>query len=180
MTERREGCYEIPSLIMPPFLTDRRRYFKTHKTIHHRKLPLFHRPKKVSNLTYAVMSNGKKVRVGASNAEKEWLDKLKVPERQKVMIIRGKFFSLDGFNPATRTAFEYNGDAYHGSHKVYPKNRNVLTWLGKTPNELYIKTIERYDLLNSIGIKVFFVWDSEYKKGTSTGRYYRGHGDNLY
>ena len=179
MTEKREGCYEIPSLVMPPFLTDRRRYFRTHKTIHQRKLPLFHRSKRQTNLTFAITNTGKKVRVGSSMAEKEWLDKFGVPERQKVIIVKGKFFSVDGYNAKTMTAYEFNGDAYHGSHKLYPKNRNIPNWLGKTPNELYMKTIERYDLLNMIGIKVFFVWESDYKKGFM-GRYYQGHGDNLY
>lgn len=139
----------------------------------------FGKPKKPSNLTYAIADNGKKIRVGSSKEEKEWLDKLNISIREKVIIIAGKTFVVDGFDPKTRTCLEYNGSHAHGSHKVYPINRDIKTWLGKTPNELYYGTLERYKLLKWAGFKVFFVWDYQYKKG-NMGRYYNGGDDNLY
>ena len=71
--------------------------------------------------------------------------------------------------------------AFHGSHKVYPKNRDsIIPWLKKSPNQLYNETIERYNYFLSIGLRVFFVWEDDFKKRRSNGRFYRGPGDNLY
>ena len=122
------------------------------------------------------------IKHGISKSEVEWLNLLNVPERSKVVYgFKGKIMILDGYNPKTNTAYEYNGLAFHGSHKVYPRNRDMLIpWLGKTPNQLYLGTIERYNFLHSMGIKVFFVWEDDWKKRKSNGRYYRGPGDNLY
>ena len=129
---------------------------------------------------FVIADNGRKIKCGTSKAEKEWLDRLGVPERSKVIIIFGKTYVLDGYDPLKKIAFEYNGLHAHGSHKLYPRNRDVKTWLGKTPNELYFGTINRYNILLQCGIKTYFVWEDDYKKGRSMGRFFRGPGDNLY
>lgn len=122
------------------------------------------------------------IKHGISNSEIEWLNLLNVPERSKLIRgFKGKIYIVDGFDPKTHTCFEYNGLAFHGSHKAYPKNRDtIIPWLNKTPNQLYLETIERYNYLLSIGCRVFFVWEDDYKKHRSNGRFYRGPGDNLY
>lgn len=129
-----------------------------------------------------VSVGNKKIRHGQSLSEVEWLNTLGVPERSKVVYgFRGKILVLDGYDPKTNTAFEYNGASFHGAHRAYPKNRDtVISWLGKTPNQLYYGTIERYNFLQSIGMKVYFVWDYDWKTHKSNGRFYRGPGDNLY
>lgn len=130
--------------------------------------------------TLVLADNGRKIKCGTSLSEKRWLDKLGVPMRSKVVILFGKTYVLDGYDPNTMTAFEFNGETFHGSHRVFPNNRDVLIkWLNKSPNQLYNETIQRYNLLYSMHMKVFFVWEYDYKKGF-LGRYYRGPGDNLY
>ena len=131
---------------------------------------------------FVTVGNNTKIRHGQSLGEKIWLDALGVPERSKVVYgFKGKIMVLDGYDPKTNTAYEYNGANFHGSHKTYPKNRDtIIPWLGKTPNQLYYGTIERYNFLQSIGMRVFFVWDYDYKAHRSNGRFYRGPGDNLY
>lgn len=171
--------FKGPNLKAIPFASPRRgRVIHTHTTNHFTKFPFFHGQKK-SNLTYAIADNGKKIRVGSSKAENLWLDKLGIKVREKVIIIAGKTYVVDGFDPTTMTCFEYNGSHAHGSHRLYPTNRNIKTWLGKTPNELYNNTIERYKVLKLHGFKIFFVWDYQFKKG-ELGRLYRGGNDNLY
>lgn len=132
--------------------------------------------------TFIISKSNTKIRHGVSKAETQWLDRLNVPERSKLMRgFNGKIMIIDGYDPVHRIAFEYNGDNFHGSHKSYPTKRNeIIPWLNKTPNQLYGTTIERYNFLYSMGIKVFFVWESEYKAGKTLGRFYRGPGDNLY
>lgn len=128
-----------------------------------------------------VALNGKKYKHGKSVAEEKWLNRLNVPERSKVVYgFMGKILILDGFDPSRKIAYEYLGAPYHGSHKVYPRNRDVPLWIGKTPNQLYTETVNRFNFLHSLGFKVYFVWDLDYKTGKTLGRFYRGPGDNLY
>ena len=124
----------------------------------------FFMPKKPKQ-TFVLADNGKKIRCGTSLSEKKWLDKLSVPIRSKVIILFGKTFVVDGYDPKTMTCFEFNGDYYHGSHKTYPNNRDkVDNWLKKSPNQLYLETVNRYNLFYQTGFKIFFVWESDYKK----------------
>lgn len=136
-------------------------------------------PKKPKQ-AYAIANNGRKVRHGVSKEETDWLNKLGIVERSKVIILFGKTMVIDGFNSKTNTCYEYMGSWTHGAHQRYPNNRDVISpFLKKSPNQLYFGTIERYNLLVGAGFKVFFVWDYQYKKG-NLGRYYRGPGDNMY
>lgn len=153
----------------------------THKTIMSRAaFRRFHMPSK-NKQAFCIATNGRKIRHGVSKSELEWLNRLGVPEKSKVIILFGKTYVVDGFDPKTNTCYEYNGLRFHGSHKIFPKNRDVKDpWLGKTPNELYYGTLQRYALFKSVGWRVFFVWEDDYKSGKSLGRFYRGAGDNLY
>lgn len=172
--------FKGPTLKVIPFASSRRgRSIRTHTTRHFTKFPFFNNQKK-SNLTYAIADNGKKIKCGSSKIEDYWLDRLSVKIRQKVIIIAGKTYIVDGFDPKTMTCFEMLGDYYHGSHKAFPTNRNIISkHLGKTPNELYYNTLERFKLLKMYNFKIYFVWESDYKKG-QLGRLYRGGDDNLY
>ena len=129
---------------------------------------------------FCIASNGRKVRHGVSLEEIHWLDRLCVPERSKVIILFGKTYVIDGYDPATKTCYEYNGSRFHGSHLLYKKNRDVVDpWLKKSPNQLYNETKRRYQLLVDMGFKVFFAWDYQVKKG-NLGRFYNGIADTLY
>ena len=119
-------------------------------------------------------------RVGTSKSEKEWLDKLGVRERQKVIFgFGGKILVVDGIDYENKTVYEYNGEQCH-SIRAYPKEKwDVKTWMGKTPREMYMATLHRFSFLYAMGWKVFFVWHKDFKKGLM-GRYYRGPQDDLY
>ena len=135
-------------------------------------------PKKSKFGTVAVGT--KRYKHGISKAESDWCLKMGFLETSKVIYgFNGKIIIVDGWNAKTNTAGEYLGEVYHGSHRTNPTNRDVKLWIGKTPNQLYNETIARFNFLYSLGIKVFFVWESDYKKGF-LGRYYKGPGDNLY
>lgn len=122
-----------------------------------------------------------KIKHGISASEIAWLNRLNVPERSKLIRgWKGKIYIVDGYDPKTNTCYEYLGNFAHGAHDTYPRNRDVKTWLGKTPNELYYGTIERFNYLYSTGCRIFFIWESIDKKHKGIGRYYRGPGDNLY
>lgn len=151
--------------------------------IHHKfkaKLRAYTMPIHPSLQQQKVKVGNKYYRVGTSKSEKDWLDRLGIKDRQKVFYgFAGKVFVVDGIDEIHKIVYEYLGEQAHGSHKTYKTNRDKLTWLGKTPNQLYYETLARFDYLNMIGYRVFFVWYLDNKKGI-TGRFYRGKGDNLY
>lgn len=122
------------------------------------------------------------IKHGISASEIAWLNLLNVPERSKLIRgFRGKIYIVDGYDPKTNTVFEYLGNAWHGSHHTYTRNRDaIIPFLKKSPNQLYQETIERFNYLYSIGCRIFFVWEDDDKKHRSNGRFYRGPGDNLY
>lgn len=125
--------------------------------------------------------NGRNYKVGTSKIEQQWLDSFHVINRQKVIYgFKGKVLIVDGIDPQRKIVYEMLGGFCHGSHITYKQNRDTKTWLGKTPNEMYHETINRFNFLYNLGYKIIFVWDYEYKAHKSTGRLYKGPGDNLY
>ena len=156
--------------------------FKTTKTkkvlsrVAKRKIYLPKKPK-----VGMLQINGRTYRVGTSKIEQRWLDFLGIKERQKVIYgFAGKVIVVDGIDLHNRIIYEMLGGHAHGSIKTYPTNRDTKTWLGKTPNEMYYGTINRFNFLRGLGYKIFFTWDYEYRTGKTLGRFYRGQGDNLY
>ena len=126
--------------------------FKTKRTLSRvakRKIFMPKRPKQV----FSIANNGRKVRHGVSGAEVEWLNKLGVPERSKIIILFGKTYVVDGFDPKTNTCYEYNGDRFHGSHKVYKNNRNI--------NVLFISTNDS-KLITTYSLEFIFIKISSY------------------
>lgn len=123
---------------------------------------------------------GRVYKAGTSKIADEWLNKLGITEREYIIKYFNKTYIVDGIDSKKHIVMEFLGETYHGSHKAFPKNRDtIIAYLGKTPNQLYIGTLSRFINLTSLGWKVFFVWESDYKKGM-LGRYFRGKDDNLY
>lgn len=101
-----------------------------------------------------------------------WLDELSVPQEQREVRIKlfGKLYILDGLDEETMTAYEYNGDSWHGNPAVYNPN-DIHPVNKKTYGELYQKTKEKETVLKKAGYKVVSIWESEWKeinKGCNT------------
>lgn len=120
-----------------------------------------------------------RLKVGTSKTEAEWLGKLNVLSRQIVFHgFNGKTFVVDGLDPNTRTVYEYLGDFWHGNiSRMKAEAINPLT--RKTNRQMYLETKARFQYLHELGYKVFFVWESDYKRG-KIGRYYLGKQDTLF
>ena len=69
------------------------------------------------------------------------------------VIISGKNFFVDGYEPKTRTIFQYHGCKWHGC--PCQKERNSLD------EERYAKTIELKKKMKEQGFKLFSVWECE-------------------
>ena len=100
-----------------------------------------------------------------SKPEAAWLNSLSIPDdehhRQVKIKIGNKTIKVDGYDPETNTVYEFHGDFWHGNPKVWNKDDiNQIT--GTAFGELYIKTIERENLIKTNGYKLVSIWESDY------------------
>jgi hypothetical protein len=103
-----------------------------------------------------------------SKPEVLWLNSLNLPDdkehRSVYLKIKGRKrgFRVDGFDPITNTAYEFNGDFWHGNPaKFNPEDTNPRAH--KTYGELYQETLAKEALLKSAGYNVVSIWESDFK-----------------
>lgn len=100
-----------------------------------------------------------------SNPERRWLDSYNIPIEFRSYTIRigKKRIFADGFDPATNTVYEFNGDYWHGNPAKYnhSKINNVSK---KTFGELYQNTLNKEHLLKEAGYNVISIWESDWNK----------------
>lgn len=90
-----------------------------------------------------------------SKAEKQWLDELKVPERQYWLPEVG--YRVDGFNPETNTVYLYHGRFWHGCPKTF--DPEMMHPVVKLPmKDLYEKTLLYENKIKSAGYNLIVKW----------------------
>lgn len=114
------------------------------------------------------------IKHGLSKSEEIWLTNLQVPERSKVIYgFNGKVYIVDGYNQNTRTIYEFLGDFYHANPIKYAKIFDTLNPLTKTTyRQLYEATKARFNLFCSLGFRVIYTWESDYKKNRFAQKIY--------
>ena len=98
-----------------------------------------------------------------SKPETEWLDALGVPERSVPLETRLRVICVDGYDPATRTAYLFHGDFWHGNPEVFPADHLHPIKL-RTYGELHRTTLMEEDLLREAGYEVVSVWEWDYRR----------------
>lgn len=104
-----------------------------------------------------------------SKSEIIWLNNLGVPNdkdhRQVYMKLPGmtgrKYMRADGFDPETKTIYEYLGDFYHGNPKIF-KPDDYNDKLKKTYGELYQEWLKKEKLIKDAGYKLITIWGSDF------------------
>ncbi len=74
--------------------------------------------------------------------------------------IPGTAFHVDGYDPSTRTVYEFLGDYWHGSDKYDPLDMNHST--NKTFGQLRQQTFDRFREIARQGYRVFYIWEGDY------------------
>lgn len=109
---------------------------------------------------------------GFSRSEMEWLssmeDLLKIEIRHVDNLgqyrVPGTKYRVDGYHEATRTVFEFYGDAFHGNLNVFRRYQNPNPFnRSLTTIKMYRKTMQREQHLRNLGYKVISIWENEYK-----------------
>ena len=98
--------------------------------------------------------------------ENEYFNKLNNNniKRNVILIINNKKIFPDGYEPKTKTIYEFYGDYWHGNPKIF-KSNDVNSNNKKTFGELYKETIDREKLLIENGFNIISVWESDFKNG---------------
>lgn len=98
-----------------------------------------------------------------SKKEIEWINSFnKNILRNQLLKIKDRHFRPDGYDPITKTIYEFNGDYWHGNpnrYKATDKNRHNK----KTFGELYKKTVEKENFLKKNGYNVVSIWESDFE-----------------
>lgn len=104
--------------------------------------------------------------IAKSKKEIAWLNLINLPNDKihrsvRIYINENKYFIVDGFNPLTKTIYEFYGNYWHGNLNMYdPIKINQKS--GFTFQELYDKTILRENLLKSAGYNLITMWEQDY------------------
>jgi G:T-mismatch repair DNA endonuclease (very short patch repair protein) len=104
-----------------------------------------------------------------STLENDWLNSLGLPDdlQHRQVSLPNLRVSVDGYDPKTKTVYEFHGDYWHGNPKVY-----APTFLNKknkeTMGKLYEKTIKRENRIKDAGYNLVVIWESEWYKQRET------------
>jgi hypothetical protein len=103
-----------------------------------------------------------------SKISQVWLDqKDKLPStpllREHPLVVNGKKYSVDGYNPLTRTIYEFLGDFWHGNPARFkPENINPMN--KKSYGQLRKETFERFATLEAEGYNVVYIWEKDFRE----------------
>ena len=65
---------------------------------------------------------------------------------------------VDGYEPSSRTVYEFHGCFFHGCPRCARTKRDEPTIIGKTPKQLYYATLAKTAALRQAGFKVVEKW----------------------
>jgi predicted nucleic acid-binding Zn-ribbon protein len=109
-----------------------------------------------------------------SNIAIKWLDSFNNPniihaKNDKEAYLMG--YLVDGFDPTTKTVYEFHGDVFHGNLDIFdeddlchPYNKSV------TAGELWDATFDKMNKL-STEYEVIFIWEKDFKDGKTFERF---------
>jgi Zn finger protein HypA/HybF involved in hydrogenase expression len=101
-----------------------------------------------------------------SSVESRWLNVLNVPDdkqhRTVTIKVGNKRFSVDGFDPSTKTVYEFYGDFWHGNPALY-KPSDYCKVTKKTFGQMYSDTLSKEKLLKEYGYTVVSIWEHDFR-----------------
>jgi len=94
-----------------------------------------------------------------------WLDSIGLPDttrhREVTGLIPNRNYTVDGYNPETRTVYEFHGDYWHGNPLVFdPSDYNEVA--KKTFGQLYSETRKKQKVFEDAGFFWIEMWQSEW------------------
>jgi hypothetical protein len=106
-----------------------------------------------------------------TKSQNKWLDMLKIDQREVWLTIDGRQIKADGYDPITKTIYEFWGDFWHGNPEVF--DLEMINPMTKTTYRvLYEKTLNKRRLITNNGFNLIEIWENDWKRinGKSTSR----------
>lgn len=111
--------------------------------------------------------------VGKSKKETMWLDSINLPNnkntRSVILNINNKRFIVDGFDPFTKTVYEFYGNFWHGNPKIY-KTNDINDQNHMLYGDLFNKTLDREQEIINAGYKIISIWEDDFDLQTKLDR----------
>ena len=106
-----------------------------------------------------------KCSIRISKKEIQWLDYIGIPQNNRNVCIRvnSKKFFADGYDPITKTVYEFYGDYWHGNPEIFNQNEMNKS-IKKTFGYLYGKTINKEKILIKAGYNIISIWENDWNK----------------
>lgn len=101
--------------------------------------------------------NIKKHTFGTSKIEKEFLDYMKITNRN----VSIQNFVVDGL--CGNVIYEFLGDYYHGNPDVFKNQHEINIKTNKSFVELYNYTFTRFKQLKEVGYEIKYIWEKDWK-----------------
>lgn len=97
-----------------------------------------------------------------SKNESIWLDILNIPNDNIHRQVRIDKYIVDGYDPQTKTVYEFLGDYWHGNLNIF-NYQDINPLCKKTYLELFEQTNEKFEKLKELGYNIIWIWESEFK-----------------
>ena len=98
-----------------------------------------------------------------SEMEKEFLNYMNIPDKQENRQVKILRKLVDGYDPETKTVYEYLGDYWHGNPERFNKD-NLNKHVKKTFGELYNEIFKKFNILKSLGYNIKYIWETDWMK----------------
>jgi len=100
-----------------------------------------------------------------SQPANDWLDSLGIPNdiehREVFGLVSNKRYSVDGYDPDTKTVYEFHGDYYHGNPDKFDQD-DINPTVGKSFGQLYENTIKKKNMFTDAGFDYIEMWESDW------------------
>lgn len=102
-----------------------------------------------------------------SNPEAEFLNKLGITFRN-IRLPEWKSKPVDGYDPTTKTVYEFLGDYWHGNPTKYNPS-DIHPRRKVSYQTLYDETFSSFQKLKSFGYNVKYIWETNWKQWNGVG-----------
>jgi hypothetical protein len=98
-------------------------------------------------------------------SQNSWLDAMGLPpdQREVWLTVGDKRIKADGYDPSTRTVYEFWGDFWHGNPKLYNKE-DINPATNTTFGELYERTLNKRRLITDHGYSLVEIWEDDWRR----------------
>ena len=99
---------------------------------------------------------------------------------EQTLLIHGKPVRVDGYNPTTRTVYEFHGCFFHGCPACFPnRHAQIRMHDRQTMHDLYLRTQARDQAIVQSGYALQTMWECEWKRLKASREDIQGFVDGL-